>query len=395
MKLLTLKWDCFGYSHIRNAFKRAGFELCEVDFPRDKEDARNSEILAKIVVEGIQRNNADAVFSFNYFPVAAIAAAACKVKYISWTYDSPYIFLYSKTIELPTNYAFVFDKNEYYNLRNKGVNTVYYLPMAADTDYFDTVKLTASEEKYYEADIAMIGSMYTEKRHDLIRHFDGLDNYTSGYLCGIMDAQKQLYGISILEKSLTPEIIKNIQKVCPLYATGDGIEDVEWVAANYFIARKLTSIERYEMIKALSEKYKVSLYTPEKTGQLPKVDNKGTVEYYRDSPKAIKKAKINLNISLRSIVTGIPQRAFDIMGCGGFLLTNYQSDFEEYFEAGKDYVYFESKDDLIEKAGYYLEHEDERNSIASSGYEKVKRSHNYDERVKEIIKTAGLNIGGN
>ena len=390
MKILTLKWDCFGYNHIRNAFKRAGFELCEVDFPRDKEDARNSEALAKIVVEAIQKNNADAVFSFNYFPVAAIAAAACRVKYISWTYDSPYIFLYSKTIEFPTNYAFVFDKSEYFNLRQKGVNTVYYMPMAADTDYFDSIEMTEYERKKYSADIALIGSMYTEKRHDLIRHFEGLDDYTAGYLEGIMDAQKQIYGTSILEKSMTPEIIKNIQKVCPMFESGDGIEDAAWVLSNYFVARKLTSLERSDMVKALSDKYRVALYTPEKTPDLPKADNRGTVEYYKDFPKAVKNAKINLNISLRSIVTGIPLRAFDIMGCGGFLLTNYQSDFNDYFISGEDYVYFESKEDLVEKAGYYLEHDEERISIANSGYRKVRENHNFDIRVKEIIKIAGM-----
>ena len=390
MKILTLKWDCFGYNHIRNAFKRAGFTLCEVDFPRDKEDARNSETLAKIVVEAIQKNNADGVFSFNYFPVAAIAAAACRVKYISWTYDSPYIFLYSKTIEFPTNYAFVFDKSEYFNLRQKGVNTVYYMPMAADTDYFDSIEMTEYERKKYSADIALIGSMYTEKRHDLIRHFEGLDDYTAGYLEGIMDAQKQIYGTSILEKSMTPEIIKNIQKVCPMFESGDGIEDAAWVLSNYFVARKLTSLERSDMVKALSDKYRVALYTPEKTPDLPKVDNRGTVEYYKDFPKAVKNAKINLNISLRSIVTGIPLRAFDIMGCGGFLLTNYQSDFNDYFISGEDYVYFESKEDLVEKAGYYLEHDEERISIANSGYRKVRESHNFDIRVKEIIKIAGM-----
>lgn len=388
MKILTLKWDCFGYEPARRAFEKAGFTLCEVDFPRDKYDGKNSEELATIVVKAIQSNGADVVFSFNYFPVAAIAAAACRVKYISWTYDSPYTFLYSKTIELPSNYAFIFDKNEYFNLKKLGINTVYYLPMAADTDYFDKF---GKDEKYL-ADIAMVGSMYTEAKHNLFRHFEGLDEYTRGYIEGLMDAQKQLYGVSILEKGLTPEIVGNIQKVCPMYASGDGMESAKWLLANYFIARKLTANERCEMLSLLSEKYNVALYTPEKTEFMPKVENRGTVEYYKGFPVAVKAAKINLNISLRSIITGIPLRAFDIMGCGGFLLTNYQADFEGVFVAGEDYVYFESQEDLIEKAGYYLSHEEERERIAKSGYEKVKKYHNFDVRVATMLSIAGISI---
>ena len=388
MKILTLKWDCFGYENIRFAFKRAGYDLCEVDFPRDREDAKTSESLAALAVHAIQENRADIVFSFNYFPVVAMAAAACKVKYISWTYDSPYIMLYSRTIEFPTNYAFVFDKSEYINLRNKGINTVYYLPMAADSDFYDSVELS-SEDKKYITDIAFVGSMYTENKHNLIRHFDRLDDYTHGFINGIMDAQKQIYGMSILEKSMTPEIVRNIQNVCPIVQSGDGIEDVSWVIANYFIARKLTAIERTEMLDALSKKYNVSLYTPEETKNLS-VKNMGSVEYGKEFAKAVKGAKINLNITLRSIVTGIPLRAFDIMGCGGFLLTNYQADFLEYFEPDVDFVYFESEEDLFEKTGYYLSHNDERNAIAESGYRKVREYHNYDIRVKEMLKIAGL-----
>lgn len=390
MKVLTLKWDCFGYKHIRRAFERKGFTLCEVDFPRDKEDGATSEKLAAIVVEAIEKNKADVLFSFNFFPVAAMAAAACRIKYISWTYDSPYMFLYSKTIDFPTNYAFVFDKNEYFNLKRLGVANVYYMPMAADTDYFDSIVLDERERAHYKADVAMIGSMYTEARHNLMRHFEGLDDYTNGYIEGLMDAQRVLYGVSILEKGLTEDIIKNILKVCPMYARGDSYASQQWLLANYFIARKLTSLERIDLLSGLSNSFNVTLYTPEKTPNLPKVKNMGSVEYYKDFPKAVKGAKINLNITLRSIVSGMPLRAFDIMGCGGFLLTNYQADFEDYFIADEDYVYFESQKDLEDKVGYYLAHDNERMDIASRGYRKVKEEHNFDIRLESMLEIAGL-----
>ncbi len=391
MKILFLKWASFGNDYITKAFERAGVELSFFDFPQKEEDTRHSEELATKVLFAIQEKGVDAVFSFNYFPVVAIAAKAAKVKYISWTYDSPYIQLYSRTIEYDTNYAFVFDQNEYNNLKALGLNTVYYLPMAADTSYYDSITISDKDHKIFDADIAMIGSMYNEKHNNLVRHFEGLDEYTSGYVTGIMAAQKEIYGADILQQALTPEIVKNIQKVCPMYSTGDGFESASWTLSNYFLARKLTSMERFEYIEALSRKYDVTLYTPEKTPSL-KVRNMGTVEYYKDSPKAIKCAKINLNITLRSIVTGIPLRAFDIMGCGGFLLTNYQADFDNFFVPDQDYVYFDSLNSLIDKAGYYLEHEDERLRIAQSGYNKVKNQHTFDHRVKDMLNIVNMDI---
>ena len=183
-----LLWASFGNDYITKAFERAGVELSFFDFPQKEEDTRHSEELATKVLFAIQEKGVDAVFSFNYFPVVAIAAKAAKVKYISWTYDSPYIQLYSRTIEYDTNYAFVFDQNEYNNLKALGLNTVYYLPMAADTSYYDSITISDKDHKRFDADIAMIGSMYNEKHNNLVRHFEGLDEYTSGYVTGIMAA---------------------------------------------------------------------------------------------------------------------------------------------------------------------------------------------------------------
>ena len=119
---------------------------------------------------------------------------------------------------------------------------------------------------------------------------------------------------------------------------------------------------------------------------MDKVEICGPVDYVSEMPYVFKNTKINLNMTLRSIWTGIPLRAMDIMGCGGFLLTNYQADFLDYFEPGIDYVYYADNNDLMRKIDYYLTHEDERKSIAESGYRKVKMDHTYADRVQMIIE---------
>ena len=68
---------------------------------------------------------------------------------------------------------------------------------------------------------------------------------------------------------------------------------------------------------------------------------------------------------------------------------NYQEDFLHFFEPFEDYVYFESRQDLMDKIDYYLEHEDERLQIAENGYKKVKEYHNYKVRLEEILDVVG------
>ena len=91
-------------------------------------------------------------------------------------------------------------------------------------------------------------------------------------------------------------------------------------------------------------------------------------------------------MTLRSIHTGIPLRAMDIMGCGGFLLTNYQQDFLDFFEPGIDYIYYSNKKELLYLADYYLLHEEERQEIARNGYKKVKEGHTYQNRIELLLE---------
>ena len=386
MKILFLEWASFGNEHILRVFREKEYEVVRFPFARDTEDTRRGEKLAVEVTEELLRTSYDVVFSFNYFPVAAIACKACRIPYVSWVYDSPYIQLYSETIRYETNRVFLFDSAEYVKLAALGIETVHFLPMAVPSDYYRKLLAQNSKDAKYDCDIAFVGSTYSEERQHLFRHFNGLDEYTAGYLDGVMNAQKNVYGCHFTEQVLSQEIVENMRKVCPVQKNGDGFETIEWTFATYFIDRKITAMERKEILQLLSERYLVNLYTPEATPDLKRVRNLGKVDYYKEAPFAFRGAKINLNITLKSIVNGIPLRAMDIMGCKGFLLSNYQADFLEFFVPGEDFVYYESYEDLLDKTEYYLTHEKERLEIAENGFQKVNRYHTYEQRVDQMFK---------
>ena len=73
------------------------------------------------------------------------------------------------------------------------------------------------------------------------------------------------------------------------------------------------------------------------------------------------------------------------MGAGGFLLSNFQADFLDDFVPGEDFVYYESKEDLLQKIDYYLTHEKERQDIADNGHHKTAAGHTYRHRVREML----------
>lgn len=385
MKILFMKWESLGQKDLSEEFKRRGYEVVFYSFPREKENTRLNTVLCEKLIRNIALDKYDFVFSFNYFPVIAIACNACRIKYVSWTFDSPFIQLYSNTIGFPYNYVFIFDKGTCRELWQKGINTVYYLPMAAPVERYDSYSITGEMERTYRTQISFIGSTYLEKKHRFYERLGGVSERTKGYLEGCIQMQKRIYGEFLLEEALLPEIMEDILAHYPLEINEDGFERLEWVYANYFLARQITALERMEILNLLSQKYQVDLYTYEKTPGLSKVRNRGTAEVLTEAPMIYRCSKINLNITLRSILTGIPLRAFDIMGNKGFLLSNFQQDFMDCFVKGEDYDYYEDYKDLEEKTEYYLLHEKERREIAQNGYRKVKQLHTYKNRVDRIM----------
>lgn len=67
-------------------------------------------------------------------------------------------------------------------------------------------------------------------------------------------------------------------------------------------------------------------------------------------------------------------------------MTNYQEEIEDMFVIGEDLECYSSLDELVDKCGYYLSHEEERAAIAKKGYEKVKASHTHIHRMNVMLK---------
>jgi hypothetical protein len=104
-------------------------------------------------------------------------------------------------------------------------------------------------------------------------------------------------------------------------------------------------------------------------GNENKVHSARMVEIFNQS-------RINLNFSSgqagRCIIVG---RVFEIPLCGGFLLTEYFPGLERWFEIGYEIECFETAQEAAEKIQYYLKHSDEREQIATRGYERAHREY--------------------
>ncbi len=387
MKVLFIKRHSLGREDIKEAFERLGHEVFYFD--GGAADDRINPDFEAALKQALDENKPDFVFSSNFFPIVSNCCNEKNIKYISWVYDCPHISLYSYTVLNPCNYIFIFDKIMFDELVKIGLKNVYYAPLCSNPErYADKGFISDANIKdfsKFRADVAFVGRMYSEEHNLYDERLVGIDEYTKGYLEALIEAQLKVSGYYFIEDALNEDIINRLQSVVHATATPGGAESVEYIYAHYFLGRKITQIERERLLRAVSQKYELKLYTPNETPTMPKAINMGTIDYDDNMAFAFRNAKINLNISLRSIRSGIPLRCFDIIACGGFLLSNYQADFADCFTAGEDFDYYVDENDLLAKIDYYLTHETEREQMRENAYEKLKKYHTYNHRIKDIL----------
>lgn len=384
MKILFLDSPAFAKQDMLDAFRACNL-TCDL-FMHDDYHERQSTDFETAFFAAVESNDYDFIFSFNYYPILSRCCQKKNLKYVSYVYDSPLVALYSCTLINPCNYVFLFDKATYLTFHNAGISTVYYLPLAANVKRLTSLVCPETVKKKISADVSFVGSLYNED-HNFYDRLDHISDYTRGYLDSIMAAQQQVYGYSFLEDLLTPHILDDLQNCIPYKPMADGTESAAYVYANYFFCRKITSNERLALLKAVSEKFHLKLYTHHPAKEIPKAEYIGPVDYYSTMPLIFQNSRINVNITLKSIQTGIPLRCMDIMGSGGFLLSNFQNDFLDYFVPGEDFVYYESADDFLSKISYYLSHETERKQITVNCTEKMRDAHTFEHRVHNILNT--------
>lgn len=394
MHILMYRWKAYNYRDIEQTFLLLGHTVDNIEQELGSYDV--SPEFERVIEEKIRGTHYDMVFTVNYFPLISNVCERTGVKYISWTCDNPLISMYHESVFHACNYIFTFDKTNYLEFRGMGVKHIWYLPLAVDTERMDAL-LGAPEEagrwkaaqdpemRKYRGDVAFVGSLYERNSYDKIKN--RLPEYLRGYFDAVMEAQLNISGANIVEPMLTTNILEQLQEYFQLEKSEGSFSDLGLIFQTTVLGFKIAEIERRRALIELSKHYRVNVYSNSDVSDLLRIQYCGSVDYWSEMPKVFRMSKINLNFTIPNIKSGIPLRIWDVLGCGGFLLTNYQAEIPYYFKEGEDLVCFDSLEDLCEKVGYYLEHEEERKRIAWNGYRKVREKHSYIERIHTILDT--------
>lgn len=340
----------------------------------------------KALMSYLRKRQPELVISVLFAPIVAKQTQELHIKYAVYGMDSPMYATYLPEFPRYENvFLFYFDKREYRRVKNMGYQNAYHLPLAGDTEWADGIKMTKEEEERYSCDISFVGSLYTENAYDksLYKIPDRFRNIFSEILerggTFLWDGKDRV------EQFLSPELIRIIRYFCPEVFDCQYECPESYYVKSLFFDRKMTQVERALLLQLLSENHDLRLYTWDAERVPDGVKRYPAVDVMTQSRKVFRASKINLNITLRSITSGVPARVFDIMSAGGFVLSNWQEEITDLFEEGKEIATFQTPEELLEKTDYYLTHEEERKQTAINGYQKIREYYTYESQLNKII----------
>lgn len=331
-----------------DAFRELGHEVRVVDL---------TEITREQEKVDAARNSAidfapDLIFTIDVAGLVPHVHGRLGVPVVSWFFDNPLSFLEGRASgreavvhyieDLGENYfIFSWDNDYIPELKQRGARRAEYLPFATNPNIFKPVELTAEEREKYGCGVSFAGNsgprdpaMYRRKAIAALRGIDVKVYGDEGWL-DVADVR---------------------------------IENGKEKSFN-------TKAQRHK-----GEDEKAG------EGRGNNIEYRGHIGNRAGLPLLYNASEININLTDKQSISSLPIRVFDIMACGGFLISDYREDLPRLFTAGKEVVCVSGPDDMRKAVEYYLARPEERRAIAEAGRARVLAEHTFRKRIAHILE---------
>ena len=290
-----------------------------------------------------------------------------------WFFDDPFRFeLDEKTLERIDD-VYCFDPVLSQKLRDRFAREIIYMPSA--TTFSEGVQGTPPQDTFSQIDAVFIGST-------------GLHRFNEQFVKWISQNPPAL-------QVLRERVRERLQNGCPfeydeIFKLDFPISGLSPVARVSLVEDLVTFWIRCEYLSALPKDRLRIFGDPgwsknELVGALTRSFAGRSLDLFHETPWVFQQAKININIFNVQCVNSPIVRLFDVMACGGFLLTERRPFIESTFEIGKELDTFRTPFELNEKVEYYLNRPDLRKEIALAGQRRIVKEHRYRDRFRRMF----------
>jgi hypothetical protein len=268
--------------------------------------------------------------------------------------------------------------------RRAGFAHVEHLPLAADPARRQPVDLTPDERTRYGAPISFVGtsmmhnvSGYQEAFLDQAEAWEpGSRDLARGVLLKVVRNQRE-----DLSRYRVPELLERRLPGLREHYLSRGQPDPALLIAEVCAAEK-----RLNYIAELAE-YGVDAWGDDGWRQLEEhgVRYRGPALHDHDLPRIYSASTINLDVGRLYQSDIVTMRVFDVLACGGFVLTEHSEALAELFEVGVELESYRTLEELREKVEWFLKRPAEVQSVARRGRAAVLERHRISQRVATML----------
>lgn len=292
---------------------------------------------------------------------------------IAWFVDNPYYFdiLYDLN---DRDIILVWDDEYVYELKERGMRQVYFMPLATNASRFHDAPITDDDMRRYASDVSFVGSVgprvETVRAARIAQSPEAINQLADHMITATM----QIYNKANAREALGV-----------LRATYAHLQPKERAGIGLAIDSEINAIKRHEVLEVLCN-FNAGLYGDEclQSYAGEHVHCEGRIDYKTVARTIYKASAIVVNATRPQLRMTVNQRIFDVFSCGGFLLTDYRTYLDECLPGASDRICFYSQQDLLEKIRYYLAHPQERAEITAYYQKYVRAKHTYIYRMEEL-----------
>ncbi|MCR4761965.1 MAG: glycosyltransferase [Lachnospiraceae bacterium] len=397
--VLCIDWGAHGIGDAAEALARLGYEPVIAGIAWD--DIVNNPGFPEAVKELLAPVTGERpafVFTHNFFPSISDVCEKQGIPYLSLVFDSPHMTLTSRAVTNRVNHIWLFDRGLQEVLTRKGFPGLHHTVLPASSRMAEQAKrggLTGesaqtaqdtAESRRYAHEVCFLGSLY-QRDYIFYDQIGYLPPALKGYLDGVIEAQQQLFGYDMIgdEKILPEEKIREMAQYVHFDIGKDYLPDPSLLLRD-MLRKKVTSLERFRVLEYLGKRFPVDVYTTPDAALPEGLRNLGYADYGTQMPQVFYSSKININLTLRTIRTGIPLRAMDILASGGFLISDWRPELAECFRDGEEVVLVHTKEEMADRIAWYLNHDAEREAIAANGQKAALERYSTDRVFGRMIE---------
>jgi len=178
-----------------------------------------------------------------------------------------------------------------------------------------------------------------------------------------------------------------VNKIIPHNDNGELLKEI-YRMLSYPIGRKLAYASLKNKLMRQSKLHKESMCLT----QFPPVPVDQMMSLYNGHALSLSSVSNRHTGVLSKPVLIVNLRSFEIPAAGGILFCLYNPELDNYFNEGKEAVYYYNDEDMIDKAKFYLapSRKSVRDQIKRSAYKKAVNEHTWLCRFNEVFKVLNL-----